>query len=69
MAGNCSSSVLAIFWWNSLPRALEERLIGGVLNQGVLEGVVCVGWRAAAEHQLRGDELVEGLAEFILGQG
>ena len=41
-----------------LSPAFEERLVGGVLDQRVLETVGRLGRRAVAEHQLGGDELI-----------
>ena len=42
--------------------ALQQALIGRVLHQRVLEGVARVGRRAAREHQLGRDQLVQRLA-------
>ena len=50
-----------------LAAGLEQRLIGGVLDQRVLEAVGGLGRRAAAEHQLGCDQLVEGGAQLVLG--
>jgi hypothetical protein len=46
---------------------LKESAIGGVLYQGVLEGIGGFGHRATAEHELGGDQLVEG--DLQLGRG
>ena len=43
-----------------LALGLEQRLVGRVLDQGVLEAVGRLGRRAAAEDQLGSDELIEG---------
>ena len=42
-----------------LAPGLEQRAVGGVLDQRVLEAVGRLGRGAAAEHQLGGDQLVE----------
>jgi hypothetical protein len=34
-----------------LPLALEERVVRGILHQGMFEGIGCIRRRAAAEHQ------------------
>ena len=46
------------------PAGLEQRLVGRVLDQGVLEAVGGLGRRAAAEDQLGRDQLVEGGAQL-----
>ena len=51
-----------------LARRLEQRLVGRVLDQRVLEGVGGVGRRAAAEDQLGGDQLVERGSESLVRQ-
>jgi hypothetical protein len=51
-----------------LALGLEQRLVGGVLNQGVLEAVGRLGRHAAAEHQLRSHPLIEGPAQLVTGQ-
>jgi hypothetical protein len=43
---------------------LEQRLVGRVLDQGVLEAVGRLGWDAAAEYQLGCDQLIEGGLQF-----
>ena len=43
---------------------LEERLVGRVLDQGVLEAVGRLGRRAAAEDQLGADQLFEGIVQL-----
>ena len=40
-------------------------MVGGVLNQGVLETVDGVGRAAAPKHELRGDELVEPALQLL----
>src|SRR5215472_6142200 len=40
-----------------LPARSEERFVGGVLHQGVLENVDRIGWRALLERQPGCDEL------------
>jgi hypothetical protein len=52
-----------------LAAGLEEGAVGGVLDQGVLEAVGRVGRRAAAEDQLRSDELVECSVKIGFGEG
>ena len=47
-----------------LAPGLEQRLVGRVLDQGVLEAVGRLGRGAAAEDQLGGDQLVEGGVEL-----
>ena len=49
-----------------LPPALEQRFVGGVLDQRVLEGVARVGRRAGAEQQLRLFELHQCCAQCRL---
>ena len=44
---------------------VEQRVIGGVADQRVLEGVVSLRRRAAAEHQLGGSQTVEGAVERV----
>jgi len=46
----------------------QQRLVGGVLDQGVLERVGSGGWRAAAKDQPGFDELVEGGYELAIGK-
>ena len=48
-----------------LPAGLEQRLIRGVLDQGVLEAVGGLGRSAAAEDQLGSDQLVERGAQML----
>ena len=51
-----------------LAPALEQARVGRVLHQGVLEGVGRRRRRAPDEHQLGGDELLQGLAELALAR-
>ena len=67
--GELLSRISAIRACDLLAPALEQRLVGGVLDQGVLEAVGRLGRRAAAEDQLGCDQLVEGRAELGFGQG
>src|SRR5207248_11161428 len=39
--------------------AAQQRAVGGVLNQGMLEGIDCLGRRAPAEDQFGVNELVQ----------
>src|ERR687892_2692193 len=48
---------------------LEHRLVGGLLDEGVLEDIRCRGEGAAAKHQLRSDELVEAVSQSIALEG
>src|ERR1700722_11548610 len=59
-AGNRSS--------NTCARApgLEQRLIGGVLNERVLETVGRVGRDATAKHELGADQLIEPDFQLLL---
>jgi hypothetical protein len=43
-----------------LAPGLKQGAVGGILDQGVLEAVGGVRWRAAAEDELGRDQLVEG---------
>ena len=43
--------------------ALEQRFVGGVLDQGVFEDVAGFRRRAAAKDQLRVEQLIEGIAQ------
>ena len=45
--------------------APEQRVVRGILHQGVLESVFGVGWRAAPEDQLGACELFEGFIQFL----
>ena len=49
-----------------LAPGLEQRLIGGVLDQRVLETVDRLGRAAAAKHELGGDQLVEPAFQLLL---
>jgi hypothetical protein len=49
-----------------LAPGLEQRLIGGVLDQGVLETVGRVGRAAAAKHELGADQLIEPAFQLLL---
>jgi hypothetical protein len=49
-----------------LASGLEQRLIGDIFDQGVLETVGGVGRGAAAKHELRGDQLVEPALQLLL---
>jgi hypothetical protein len=49
-----------------LASGLEQGLIGGVLDQGVLETVGRVGRAAAAKHELGADQLVEPAFQLLL---
>ena len=44
----------------------QQAAVSRVLHQRVLEGIDRVGWRAALEHQLGGDEAVERGLQLIL---
>jgi hypothetical protein len=48
---------------------LEHRLVGGLLDEGVLEDIRGRWEGAAAKHQLRSDELVEAVSQAILVEG
>jgi hypothetical protein len=50
-----------------VPLGPEQRLIGGVLDQGVLEAVNGVGRAAAAEDEFGRDQLVEGGIQLLVG--
>ena len=49
-----------------LAPGLEQRLIGGVLDQGVLETVGRVGGAATAKHELGADQLIEPDFQLLL---
>lgn len=49
-----------------LAAGFEQRAVGGVLNEGVLEAVGDLWWAAAAVDQLGCDQLVEGGLEVRL---
>ena len=51
-----------------LPFALEQRVVGRVLYQRVLEGVYRVWNSAPAEHQFRAHQLIERLVQSLLRQ-
>ena len=52
-----------------LPTTLGQRVVGGVLHQGVLKGVHRVRPRALLERQPRFDEVRERLIQFGRGMG
>ena len=49
--------------------SLEQRVVGGILHQGVLEGVDGIGQVAAPERESRFGQLVERAVELGLGVG
>ena len=53
--------------WSCWRRDFEQGAVGGVLDQRVLEAVGRLGRGAAAEHELGGDQLVEGGLQLRLG--
>jgi hypothetical protein len=48
---------------------LEQRFVGSILDQSVLEGVVRLGRNAASVNQFRVLELREGRSQVIFGDG
>ena len=44
----------------------QQAAVSRVLHQRVLEGIDRVGWRAALEHQLGGDEASERGLQLVL---
>ena len=51
-----------------LPCALEQRLIGCLLNQGVLEDDRCLGWHSPLVEQFGVDELRQSVLQGLLVQ-
>ena len=51
-----------------LALALEQALVGRVLDQGVLERVRGVGRRAAAEDEFVVDQLLQGVFQFVVAE-
>ena len=61
------SSTCAIRACKLLPAGFEQRTVGGVLDQGVLEAVGDIGRGAPAIDQLGRDQLVERRLQLRLG--
>src|SRR5215472_19050588 len=49
-----------------LPSAAQQSAVGGILHQGMLEGVFRIGWHPAPEDQFGTYQLIQSIVQFLL---